>query len=115
MKDKLDFLPADKHKRFFQIDAIILGNLWPGMPKLPNITSWLFLCIILRWKQVMKLTFCILISTKVSYILILWFLMGMVKHSQMFQNSKFAMSLQYDKVQDQGHRIVAKNQKYIIF
>ena len=29
--------------------------------------------------------------------LILWFLMGMVKHSQSFQNSKFAMILQYLK------------------
>ena len=45
----------------------------------------------------MKLIFCIQTSMKVSYKLILWFLMGMVKHSQSYQNSKFAMSLQYLK------------------
>ena len=45
----------------------------------------------------MKLIFCIQTSMKVSYKLILWFLMGMVKHSQSYQNSKFAMFLQYLK------------------
>ena len=45
----------------------------------------------------MKLIFCIQTSMKVSYKLILWFLMGMVKHSQSYQNSKLAMSLQYLK------------------
>ena len=30
-----------------------------------------------------------------TYKLILWFLIGMVKHCQISQNSKFAMSLQY--------------------
>ena len=34
---------------------------------------------------------------KVSYILILRFLMGVVKHSRSSQNSKFAMSFQYLK------------------
>ena len=55
------------------------------------------ICSILRKKWVMKLIFCMQISMKVSYKLILWFLMGMVKHSQSSQNSKFAMSLQYLK------------------
>ena len=43
------------------------------------------------------------INMKVSYKSILWFFMGMVKHSQIFQNSKFAISLQYLKkeVQDE--------------
>ena len=71
--------------------------VWPSLPKLPKITSLLFLCNILRKKWVMKLIFCMQISMKVSYKLILWFLMGMVKHSQSYQNSKFAMSLQYLK------------------
>ena len=35
------------------------------------------------------------VSMKVSYKLILLFLMGVVKHSKSYQNSKFAMSLQY--------------------
>ena len=67
------------------------------MPKLPKITSLLFLCNILRKKWEIKLIFCMQIRMKVSYKLILWFLMGMVKHSQSSQNSKFAMSLQYLK------------------
>ena len=33
------------------------------------------------------------VSMKVCYKLILWFLMGLVKHSRSSQNSKFAMSL----------------------
>ena len=37
------------------------------------------------------------ISIKVSYKLILWFLMEVVKHSRSSQNSKFAVSLQYLK------------------
>ena len=67
------------------------------MPKLPKITSLLFLCNILRKKWEIKLIFCMQISIKVSYKLILWFLMGMVKHSQSSQNTKFTMSLQYLK------------------
>ena len=42
----------------------------------------------------MKLIFCMQISMKVPYKFILLFLMGMVKHTQSSQNSKFAMSLQ---------------------
>ena len=37
------------------------------------------------------LTFCMQISMKGSYKLIVWFLMVMVKNFQSFQNSKFAM------------------------
>ena len=44
MKDEHDFLPADKCQMFPQIDTIILG-VWPGMLKLPKITSLLFLCM----------------------------------------------------------------------
>ena len=50
MKDEVDFLPADKRRRFLQSDTIILGELWPGMPILPKITSLPFLCNILRKK-----------------------------------------------------------------
>ena len=49
MKDKVDFLPADKCQIFSQIDTIALG-VWPGMPKSAKITSLLFLCNILRKK-----------------------------------------------------------------
>ena len=49
VKGEVDFLPADKCQMFPQIDTIILG-VWPGMLKLPKITSLLFLCNILRKK-----------------------------------------------------------------
>ena len=57
MKDKNDFLPADKYQMFPQIDNIILG-VWPGMPKLPKITKLLFFCNILGTKWVMKFLTC---------------------------------------------------------
>ena len=38
MKDEVDFLPADKHQRFLQIDAIILGVC--GQPS-PNYSKLL--------------------------------------------------------------------------
>ena len=70
MKDEVDFLPADRHQRFLQIDTTIL-DVWPGMLKLPKTISLLFLCNILRKKCVMKLIFCIEISMSVFYKLIL--------------------------------------------
>ena len=48
--------------------------LWPGMPQLPKVTSFLFLYNISRKKWVMKLIFCMHINIKVSYWLILAFL-----------------------------------------
>ena len=36
MKDEVDFLPADKHRRFLEIDTIILiicGRACPNNPK----------------------------------------------------------------------------------
>ena len=46
------------------------------MPKLPKITSLLFLCNILRKNWVMKLIFCTQISMKACYKLIVWFWWG---------------------------------------
>ena len=43
VKDEVDFLPADKVKGFFKV-AILFWGVSPGMPKLPKITSLLFLC-----------------------------------------------------------------------
>ena len=40
-KDEIDFLPVDKHQRFFKM--ILPFYVWPGMPKLSKITSLLFL------------------------------------------------------------------------
>ena len=67
---------------------------WPGMPKLPKIKCFLFLYNTLRKRLVMRLIFYMQITMKVNYKFIQWFLMGMIKHSQSLQNSKFAMSLQ---------------------
>ena len=69
LKDEVDFLPADKRQRFLQVDINLRVSL--GMPKLPNTTSFLFLCNILRNKWVMKLIFCMHISKKAYYKLIL--------------------------------------------
>ena len=89
------------------------------MPNLHKITSLLFLCNIFRKKWVIKLIFLQMqISMKVSYKLILWFLMQLVKHSQSSQNSKFPMPLQYIKkeVRNEVYFLLAdKNQSLLQF
>ena len=60
VRDEVDFLHADKHQSFLQLDFNTLG-------------------------------------IKVFYKVVLSLLMGMIKHSQSTQNSKFAISLQYLK------------------
>ena len=65
------------------------------MPKLLKITSFLFLCNIGRKKWLMKLGFRRKINMNVSCKLLLWFLIGMIRHSQSSQNSKFVMSFKY--------------------
>ena len=68
--------------------------MWPDMPKLPKITSLLFFAIS---KNLVMLIF--LYADKHEGLLQIdsMILMGMVKHPQSPQNSKFAMSLQYLK------------------
>ena len=56
-----------------------------------------FAIFLLRKKWVMKWIFYMEINMKIPYKLILSFSIGMVKHSQSSQNSKFAMSWQYLK------------------
>ena len=70
---KLIFCLQINIKCFFKFWHYQFRCVWPGMPKLPKITSLLFLCNILRKKWVMKLIFCMKISMKVAYKLILWF------------------------------------------
>ena len=60
VRDEADFLHADKHQSFLQVDFNTLG-------------------------------------IKVSNMMMLSLLMGMVKHSQITQSNKFAISLQYLK------------------
>ena len=73
------------------------------MPKLPKIKILLFVCNILRKKCMAKLIFCMQVSIKIYYKLIL-ILLGMVKHFQSSQNSTFAMSLQCLKI-EVGHEV----------
>ena len=72
MKDEVDFLPADKRQRFFQIDIIFL-SVRPGMSKLPKMTSLLFLSDILRKKWVIKMIYRTQINMKACYKLMQWF------------------------------------------
>ena len=66
------------------------------MPKLPKMTSLLLLCNILK-NWVMKLIFWQADKHERLLQIDSIILMGMAKHSQSSQNSKFAMSLQYLK------------------
>ena len=50
--------------------------VWPGMAKLPKIKGLLFLCNMLRKKWVKQLIFCMQISMKACYKLILKFFDG---------------------------------------
>ena len=36
MRDEVDFLPADKHKSFLQVDSITLGVCSQACPKYPK-------------------------------------------------------------------------------
>ena len=99
VRDKVDFLHADKRQKFLQINSFILGA-WGQACRNYSKTSLLFLCNILRKRWVMKLIFLnadkhesLKINIKIDTVI----LMGMVKYSQSFQNIKFAMSLQYLK------------------
>ena len=89
-------MSADKCQIFPQIDTIILG-VWPGMPKLPKMTSLLFLCNILRKKRTDEIDF--LHAGKHEGLLQIdtMTLIGKFTRSQSSQNSKVTMSLQYIK------------------
>ena len=71
VKDQINFLPVDRSQSFLQSD---FRCVWRGMSNLSKITNLLFLCNILRKKWVMKLIFCMYISRKTCYKLVLWFL-----------------------------------------
>ena len=79
MKDEVDFLPADKRQMFPQIEIIIL-SVWPGMPKLPKITSLSNEVDFLHGDKHEKL---LQIDTVI--------LLRIVKHFQSSQDSKFTI------------------------
>ena len=73
MRDEVDFLLADKCWKFFWNWYNHFRCVWLGMSNLPKITSLLFLYNMLRKKLVMQLIFCMQISMKFFYNLILRF------------------------------------------
>ena len=93
---KLIFCLQINIKGFFKL-ILFFRCSWPGMPKLPKITSLLFLLYCLK-KEVSDEVDFLHADKHQSYLQIdTMILMGMVKQSQSSQNSKFAMSLQYLK------------------
>ena len=116
MSDEVDFLHAGKYESLLQIDS----NDFDGssIPRVPSIASLQCLYNISKKKLKMKLIFWIQINIKVSqkFISTLWvskfpirlklsLLMDMIKHFQINQSYKFAISLQYLKkeVMNGGH------------
>ena len=87
------------------------------MPKLPKITYLLFICNIYLKKEVSDEVDSLHADKHESLLQIdTMILMGMVKHSQSSQNSKFAMSLQYLKkeVRDEVNFLhVDKHQSFL--
>ena len=116
LSNEVDFLHADKHESLLQID----GMIFVGMVKHSQSSQNSLQCFynISKKKLKMKLIFCMEINIKVSrkFISSLWaskfptrlilsLLMGMIKHSQITQSKKFAISLKYLKkeVRNGGH------------
>ena len=98
MKDKVDFLPTDKHERFLQISTDHCSCVWLGMSKLPKIARLLFFAYNLMKEVSDEVDF--LHADKHESLLQIdtMILMGMVKHSQSSQNGKFAMSFTMSKM-----------------
>ena len=76
MKDEVDFFACWQMLKVFSNWYYHSRCVWPGMPKLPKITSLLFLYNMLRKKWVMQLIFYIQISMKACYKMILRFFDG---------------------------------------
>ena len=89
-------MPANKCQIFPQIDIIILG-VGPDMPKLPKITILLFFLQYLKKEVSDEIDF--LYTNKHESLLQIdtMTLIGIVKHSQSYQNSKVTMPLRYIK------------------
>ena len=84
VSDEVDFLHADKHESFLQIDAVIFYGGWSSVPKEPKI-SLQYLCNISRKTGRMKLIFCLQINIKDFFKLILSFQVCVAKNAQITQ------------------------------
>ena len=76
VKDEADFFASWQMLKVFSNWCYHFRCVWRGMPKLPKITSLLFLYNMLRKKWVMQLIFYMQISMKACYKLILRFFDG---------------------------------------
>ena len=93
------FFRADIFQTFLQGDTVIFDVCGQTCPNYPQ-KRLIFLCNILREKWMMKMTFCMQVSMKTYYKLILWFWWRWPSISKRSQNSKFTMSVQYLKKGD---------------
>ena len=112
-KDEVDFLRPDKQK-FLQTDTIILGVVDQACSYYPKQQICYFFAISFKrsewWSWFLhrkEHEGFLQINTMV--------LIGMIKHSQSFQNSKFAMPLQYlkQKVRDKVDFLLADKHQLI--
>ena len=95
--DKVDFLVADKHKSFLQIDTMISdgdGQAFPKSPKYQvsnNCTISLKRKLIFYIQIIIKVSYKListLLGINVFYRVILALLIGMIKHSQSTESNK---------------------------
>ena len=109
----------------------LIAWFWCGclsISKVPKIATLQCFYNVSKKKLKMKLIFCMEINIKVSrkFISSLWaskfptrlilsLLMGMIKHSQITQSNKFAISLQYSKseVRNGGHSLHADKRQSV--
>ena len=69
VKDEFGLLPTDQRQRFLKIAIIILGLCVQAYSNYPSL---LFFCNIFRNNLVVKLIFCMQVSMKSCYKLIVW-------------------------------------------
>ena len=93
---EIDFLLADKHKKFLQIDSITLGVHGQASQSTQNNN---FIISLQYLKESLKdgVVFSLLISVKRFFKVILSFLMCVARRAQLTQNKMFVISLQYLK------------------
>ena len=109
LSDKVDFLHTDKRESLLQIDNMILMEMVKHSQSFQN-SKFAMSLKYLKKRLKMKLIFCMQINIKVfcKFISTLWaskfptrlilsLLMDMIKHSQITQSNKFAITLQHLK------------------
>ena len=108
VRDEVDFLHADKHQSFLQVDFNTLGikdfykvilsllMAWSSMFKVLKVTSLQYLYNIWEKKLGIEFIFCMQININ-FYKLALLFLMEVARHVQSTQNRKLVKFLQYIK------------------